>query len=86
VFVGVDARNLILADLYNSRFFKEYSDRESLDVIQDRDVTVVYELPPNPAAVQGFPAATRPALSRHFGLTVFPSSCAGGEGQSRARA
>ncbi|ELR25343.1 Ubiquitin carboxylterminal hydrolase 15, putative [Acanthamoeba castellanii str. Neff] len=50
VFVGVDARNLILADLYNSRFFKEYSDRESLDVIQDRDVTVVYELPPNPAA------------------------------------
>lgn len=62
VFVGVDARNLILADLYNSRFFKEYSDRESLDVIQDRDVTVVYELPPNPDAVHGFSAATRPAL------------------------
>ncbi len=80
VFVGVDARNLILADLYNSRFFKEYSDRESLDVIQDRDVTVVYELPPNPDAVHGSSAATRPALSRHFGLTAFPSSYAAGEG------
>jgi hypothetical protein len=58
----VDARNLVLADLYNSRFFKEYSDRESLDTIQDRDVTVVYELPPSPAAV-GSPPPPCPMLS-----------------------
>lgn len=47
--VSVKPSDLVLADLYNSRFFKKYSDRESLDSIQDRDVTVAFELSPLPA-------------------------------------
>ncbi len=29
--------NIVITDVYNSRFFKQFMDNESLDSIQDRD-------------------------------------------------
>jgi len=40
---GVKYNNLVIADVYNYRFFKFFYDKESVDMIQDRDVICAYE-------------------------------------------
>jgi hypothetical protein len=32
-----DPSAIVLADVYNGRFFRTYEDKDSLDMIQDRD-------------------------------------------------
>jgi len=41
---GVDSKNIIITDVYNSRFFKQFMDNESLDAIQDRDFICGFEI------------------------------------------
>lgn len=41
---GAEADRLVVTDVYNGRFFKQFSDHESIDSIQDRDVINIYEL------------------------------------------
>lgn len=40
----IKADSLVIADVYNGRFFKQFSDKESLDTIQDRDLICAYQL------------------------------------------
>ena len=37
---------MVVTDVYNSRFHRMYSDKDSLNLILDRDDIYVYELPP----------------------------------------
>ncbi len=39
---GVKPENIIIADVYNGRFFKIFSNKESIDAIQDRDFICGY--------------------------------------------
>jgi ubiquitin carboxyl-terminal hydrolase 4/11/15 len=41
---NVPAKNLVLTEVYNSRLFKQFSEKENVDIIQDRDVICAYEV------------------------------------------
>jgi len=41
---GVRHDSIVITDVYNSKFFKQYHEKESLDNIQDRDNICAYEL------------------------------------------
>lgn len=43
-FSGLSAESIVITDVYNSRFFKQFGPEESLDAIQDRDIICGYEI------------------------------------------
>ena len=43
--VGIPPQALIITDVYDSRFFREFKDSDGLDMIQDRDFIYANEIP-----------------------------------------
>ena len=41
---GMKVEDLVITDVYSSKFFKVFQDKESIDVIQERDFICVYEI------------------------------------------
>jgi len=62
--VGIPPQALIITDVYDSRFFREFKDSDGLDMIQDRDFIYANEIP-----------LDLPAYPPNAGVTV-----GGGEG------
>lgn len=51
---SIKYNNLVIADVYSFRFFKFFHDKETVDLIQDRDVICAYEALPQEDAGKDF--------------------------------